>query len=260
MVMKLEVKGASFSYDGSRARIFENISFSLGGSDFLCILGANGCGKTTLLKCINNLLKLNEGQVLLNERNTRTLNNAEIARTIGYIPQIHSPAFPFTVFEVVLMGRSPYIGTLSAPGKRDHEIAEQALETMGIAHLRDRQYTTLSGGELQMTLFARVLCQTPSLLLLDEPTAHLDFGNQIRFLEKLREITATGLPAIMTSHYPDHAFLVANKVAIMKGGALVDFGTPQKVITEENLYKIYGIRVKVTDVDGSADRKVCIPL
>ena len=134
------------------------------------------------------------------------------------------------------------------------------METMGIYHLRDKPYTQLSGGERQLVIFARVLAQQPALLLLDEPTSHLDFGNQIRLLKIIGHLAATGLPIIMTSHFPDHAFLVSSKVALMKKGEFIDIGTPDGVITESNLEKAYNIKVKVVNVDSGVNRKVCVPI
>jgi iron complex transport system ATP-binding protein len=184
----------------------------------------------------------------------------EIARNIGYIPQIHSPTFPYTVLDAVLMGRTAYVGLMSTPSEEDIEISREALRQLNIYHLHDRPYTDISGGERQMVMFARVLAQKSALLLLDEPTSHLDFGNQNRFLGILKEITQNGLPSIMTSHFPDHVFLVANKVAIMNQGKFLAFGTPDEVVTEENLYNIYGIRVKVLQLDSDINRKICVPI
>ncbi len=163
------------------------------------------------------------------------LSRVEIAKAIGYVPQFHQPSFAFSVLDAVLVGRAPHIGFLDSPKKEDVQIAKQAIETMGISYLIDTPYTQLSGGEIQMVLIARILAQQPSLLLLDEPTSHLDFGNQIRLLSTLQKLANTGLPIIMTSHFPDHAFLVSNKVALMKQGELIDVGTPDEIITEAKL-------------------------
>jgi len=258
--MKLEVKEATFSYNGSTGNIFENTSFSIKEGDIFCILGPNGCGKTTLLKCIDNLLQIKSGRLLLNDRDVRFLNKTDVAREIGYIPQTHNPTFPFSVLDVVLMGRSPHLGLLASPAKRDIGIAEDAIETLGISHLVGKPYTEISGGERQLVLIARVLAQQPAILLLDEPTSHLDFGNQIRILEIIETVASTGLSIIMTSHFPDHAFLISSKVAIMSKGNFIDMGNPDDVVTEENLEEAYGIKVKVVCVDSGTNRKMCVPL
>ena len=254
----VDVKNISFSYDKDSPAVFENISFSMEKGDVLCVLGPNGTGKTTLIKCINGLHKVNEGEVYLNGANIQNLSFRDISRTVGYIPQGHVPSFPFTVFDVVLMGRSPYVNITSSPKEKDREIAMNALETLGIEDLKDKPYTNLSGGERQLVFLARVLAQEPDLLILDEPTNHLDFGNQIKLLEIIEQLSKLGLAVIMSSHYPDHAFLAASKVAIMKDKGFIDFGTPDDVLSEENLKKAYGIDVKLMELDDG--RKICVPL
>ena len=254
----VDVKNISFSYDKDSPAVFENISFSIEKGDVLCVLGPNGTGKTTLIKCINGLHKVNEGEVYLNGANIQNLSFRDISRTVGYIPQGHVPSFPFTVFDVVLMGRSPYVNITSSPKEKDREIAMNALETLGIEDLKDKSYTSLSGGERQLVFLARVLAQEPDLLILDEPTNHLDFGNQIKLLEIIEQLSKLGLAVIMSSHYPDHAFLAASKVAIMKDKGFIDFGTPEDVLSEENLKKAYGIDVKLMELDDG--RKICVPL
>lgn len=254
----VDVKNISFSYDKDSPAVFENISFSIEKGDVLCVLGPNGTGKTTLIKCINGLHKVNEGEVYLNGSSIQTLSFKDISRMVGYIPQGHVPSFPFTVFDVVLMGRSPYVNITSSPKEKDREIAMNALETLGIEDLKDKSYTNLSGGERQLVFLARVLAQEPDLLILDEPTNHLDFGNQIKLLEIIEQLSKLGLAVIMSSHYPDHAFLAASKVAIMKDKGFIDFGTPDDVLSEENLKKAYGIDVKLMELDDG--RKICVPL
>jgi iron complex transport system ATP-binding protein len=258
MTKLVDVKNISFSYDKDSPAVFENISFSIEKGDVLCVLGPNGTGKTTLIKCINGLHKVNEGEVYLNGANIQNLSFRDISRTVGYIPQGHVPSFPFTVFDVVLMGRSPYVNITSSPKEKDREIAMNALETLGIEDLKDKPYTNLSGGERQLVFLARVLAQEPDLLILDEPTNHLDFGNQIKLLEIIEQLSKLGLAVIMSSHYPVHAFLAASKVAIMKDKGFIDFGTPDDVLSEENLKKAYGIDVKLMELDDG--RKICVPL
>jgi iron complex transport system ATP-binding protein len=238
MGIKLEVKNAGFKYFGSDINVFNDINFTLSDGDNLCILGPNGCGKTTLLKCIANLLTLTGGEITIENRSLYNMKRHEIAKNIGYIPQLHAPTFPYTVLDAVVMGRTAYIGLLSTPSEEDIEISREALRQLNIYHLQDRPY----------------------ILLLDEPTSHIDFGNQNRFLRILKDITKNGLPSIMTSHFPDHVFIVANKVAIMNKGQFLAFGTPDEVVTEENLYNIYGIKVKVLQLDSEINRKICVPI
>jgi len=150
--MKLQISGAKFHYSPVKPGGFEDINFSIADGEVLSILGPNGCGKTTLLKCINSLIKLDGGEVLLNGRKISSLPRDEIARKIGYVPQLHQPAFPFTVLDVVLIGRAPYLSMLKSPRKEDIAIAEKALESTGISHLRDTVYTEISGGERQLVI------------------------------------------------------------------------------------------------------------
>lgn len=252
----MEVKNLSFSFD--KRTIFENINFSIEKGDVLCILGPNGTGKTTLIKCLNGLYEVDSGEINVECKNIKSLSFSEISRYIGYIPQSHILSFPFSVLEVVLMGRAPYINLTESPRKEDKEIAINSLKTLGIEDLKDKEYTNLSGGERQLVFLARILTQQPDILILDEPTSHLDFGNQIKLLEIIDELAKTGLAIIMSSHYPDHTFLSSTKVAIMKDKKFIDFGTPEDVVTEENLKTAYGIDVKLINFDD--DRKICVPL
>ena len=251
-----EVKNISFSYNDEE--IFSDISFSIGSGEVLCILGPNGTGKTTLIKCLNGLHDIDSGDILINGKNIKKLSFREISKHVGYIPQSHIPSFPFKVFDVVLMGRAPYLNLTDSPKEKDVKIANDALKTLGIENLKDKEYTNLSGGERQLVFLARVLCQKPDMLILDEPTSHLDFGNQIKLLEIIDNLAKSGLSIIMSSHFPDHAFLSSTKVAIMKDKRFIDFGTPEDVVTEENLKKAYSIDVKLIEFDNK--RKVCVPL
>ncbi|MEE3490416.1 ABC transporter ATP-binding protein [uncultured Methanobrevibacter sp.] len=251
-----EVNNISFDYDGEE--IFSNISFSIDKGDVLCILGPNGTGKTTLIKCLNGLHDINSGEILINGQNIKKLSFKQISKHIGYIPQAHIPSFPFKVFDVVLMGRAPYLNLTDSPKEEDKKIALDALKTLGIDDLKDKEYTNLSGGERQLVFLARVLCQKPDILILDEPTSHLDFGNQIKLLEIIDNLAKSGLSIIMSSHFPDHAFLSSTKVAIMKDRKFIDFGTPDDVVTEDNLRKAYSIDVRLMELDD--ERKVCVPM
>ena len=251
-----EVKGISFDYDGEE--IFSNISFSIEKGDVLCILGPNGTGKTTLIKCLNGLHEVSSGEILINGNNIKKMSFKQISKHIGYIPQAHVPSFPFKVFDVVLMGRAPYLNLTDSPKDEDRKIALDALKALGIEDLKDKEYTNLSGGERQLVFLARVLCQKPDILILDEPTSHLDFGNQIKLLEIIDNLAKSGLSIIMSSHFPDHAFLSSTKVAILKDKQFIDFGTPDDVVTESNLRKAYSIDVKLIELDNK--RKVCVPM
>jgi iron complex transport system ATP-binding protein len=245
--MNLRVQDAAFAYDGGQ-NVFEGLAFDTGENDFLCILGPNGCGKTTLLKCVAGMFKLCQGDVLLDGVSISSLKRAEVATRLGYIPQEHAVSFPYSVLQIVLMGRTPYLDIFSSPADEDYAIAEEAIERVGISHLKHKRYTQISGGEKQMALIARVLAQQPKMLLLDEPTSHLDFRNQALVLGIISRLAEEGLAVIMTSHFPDHAFAYPSRVALMSDGRLIAEGAPDEVVTEENLRATYGINVNVFTV------------
>ncbi len=258
--MKLVVRNAAFHYTPGGESGFDDMSLDLEDGEILCLLGPNGCGKTTFLKCLCNLMPLETGDVFIDGRSIHSMRRREVARYMGYVPQVHQPAFPFSVLDAVLVGRASHLNMLASPADKDIAIAVRALESLGIAHLREKPYTEISGGERQLVIFARVIAQQPSLLLLDEPTSHLDFGNQVRLLQVVQDLADTGLPIIMTSHFPDHVFMSASKVALMKNGGVLDYGCPDDVVTEDNLGDIYGIPVNIRYIDGPVGRKICIPL
>jgi iron complex transport system ATP-binding protein len=254
----LDVKNLSFRYDDESPLIFENINFNIDKKDVLCILGPNGTGKTTLLKCLNGIHKANTGEVLVKGQNIQTMSFKEISQNIGYIPQGHIPTFPFTVRDVVIMGRAPYVNLTDAPKEEDIKIAEKALKTLDIEYLKDKPYTNISGGERQLVFLARVIAQEPDILILDEPTSHLDFGNQFKLLNIIKKLASTGLSVVMSLHNPDHVFIACTKVAIMKDKRFMAFGTPEEVVTEENIKKAYDVNnVKLIELEDN--RKLCVP-
>ncbi|MDX9873235.1 MAG: ABC transporter ATP-binding protein [Clostridia bacterium] len=258
--MKLDLKNVSCGY--GKRQIINNVCLSIHSGEILCLLGPNGVGKTTLFKSILGFLPLLEGEVLLNERPTRLWTQKALAKAIGYVPQAHDPPFPYKVFDVVLMGRTAHIGAFSAPSKEDRHIAEEALEIIGISYLKDKIYTEISGGERQMVLIARALTQTPEFLVLDEPTSNLDFGNQMCVLEQINKLAVKGLGVVMTSHFPNHAFLCATKAALIHRNSLITVGPVDEVVSEENLRSAYGVEVKITSAFNSKGEcvKACIPM
>ncbi len=184
---------------------------------------------------------------------------------MGYVPQAYAGYFPFTVLDTVLMGRTARIGLFATPSAADRRIAERVLDLLGIYPLRDEPYTRISGGERQLTLIARALVQEPGLLLMDEPTANLDFGHRLRVLDHIRGLAAQGIGIVLSTHEPDHAFLCGDLVAILHEGRLVRLGRPEDVITAETLAAVYGVEVEVWVLeDGPAakggPRRVCVPV
>jgi iron complex transport system ATP-binding protein len=254
----LEVEGAGFSYDGERD-IFAGISFAVEQGEVLAILGSNGTGKSTLIKCVMNLHPLDTGTVRLEDRDLGEMTYREIARCTGYVPQANQVVFPFSVFDFVLMGRSPHLSVFQNPSREDVEITWQVIENIGIAHLAARPISEISGGERQMAMVARALVQQPALLIMDEPTSHLDFGNQIRVLDLIDRLAEQGIAVLMTTHFPDHGFIVSHKVAIIHDGAFISHGYADEVITAENLRIAYGTDVMVKYIE-EAGRNICIPM
>jgi iron complex transport system ATP-binding protein len=254
----LQVENASFSYDKERV-IFENVSFSVGKGDVFGILGPNGSGKTTLLKCIANILQLNGGTISFDGKDLRSFSRQNLSKKVGFLPQMHVSSFPFSVLDVAVMGRAPHLSLVSSPSEKDYKAAEANLKLLGILDLASRPYTKLSGGQRQLVLIAMVLTQEPALLLLDEPTSHLDFGNQVRMIETMQKLSSRGLSVIFTTHFPNHVFQLCCKSALMNKGRLVAVGEADSVITEERLKEIYGINVKIFYAENAAS-KVCIPV
>lgn len=258
--MKLAAQELAYGY-GSRC-IGRGVTLEIASGEVLCLLGPNGSGKTTLFKTLLGLLPAQGGAVLLDGRDLRTMTRAQVARTVSYVPQAHGAFFPYTASEVVLMGRTAHLGLFAAPSARDHGAALDALRRMNISHLADAAYTRISGGERQLVLIARALAQEARMLVMDEPTANLDFGNQVRVLEHIRALAAEGIGVLLSTHDPDHAFLCANRVAMLVQGGLVACGTPAQEITAQRLRQLYGIDVAVRalTLDGERQRNVCLPL
>lgn len=258
--MKLETRNAVCGY-GAKT-VVRDISVQVQSGELLCLLGPNGVGKTTFFKTILGFLKLQGGEILLNGEDVKRWHRKKFAKTVGYVPQAHTPPFPFSVLDVVVMGRTAHLGAFGSPSKKDMELAGEALETLGIGFLSDRTCTEISGGERQMVLIARALVQQPEILVMDEPTSNLDFGNQIRVLEQIDRLVRRGMGVVMTSHFPDHAFLCGGKVALMKRNDEFLFGSAEEVVTEENLRSAYGVDVKIAGVrDGSGEYiKTCVPI
>lgn len=236
-----------FSY-GSKD-VFSGISLEAARGEIICILGANGCGKTTLLNCLNGTFKLKSGRILLFGKDLSKLSVTDRAKKMGFVFQEHSAPFPFSVLEVVRMGRAPHLGLFASPAARDTEVAINALKQVGMSHLIQKPYTQISGGERQLVLIARTIAQGPDIILMDEPTSHLDFKNQSLVLTIIKRLAQTGISIILSTHLPNHALLYASRVALMEDGRFLAFGRPEEVMTSENLRNTYGIEVKVLSVN-----------
>jgi iron complex transport system ATP-binding protein len=240
----------------SRA-VLREVSFSAGAGEVLGVLGPNGSGKTTLFRTLLGLLPARGGEVLLSGTPIAERSRNEMARLMAYVPQGHAAYFPFTLREFVLLGRSARHGAFASPGARDRAVAEAALDRLGIGALAGRAITEVSSGERQLALIARALAQEPRILVMDEPTASLDFGNQIRVLEALRALAGSGLSILFSTHDPDHAFLAARRVLLLGEGGLLAQGAPRDVIRADLLARLYGVTVEVLELEGG--RHACVP-
>ena len=256
----IQVRDVEFSY--GKQEVLKGISFCMEKGEFVCVLGANGCGKTTLLKSILAFLTPQHGQVLLYGKDIHQMDERERARKIAYIPQYHTPPFPFTVRDVVLMGRTPHLSRICRPTEKDCRIADESMERLGIAHYANKSYTALSGGQRQMVVIARALAQQPDLLIMDEPTASLDFGNQYLVLAQVKKLAREGMGVLMVTHNPDHAFYCADRIIAMEDGKILSMGDAGKVINEAVMKAVDHMPVKVRSVSlgEGLDATICIPV
>lgn len=253
--MKIQIENLSFSYDES-APLLKNISFTLSSGRVISILGPNGAGKTTLLNCIAGLFKPAEGSILIDGRDMDSLTHRKIAKIIGYVPQIIVPTFSYSVLDYVVTGCAPHIGTFERPKQIHFDAAMDALEKMGITALKDKPYNEISGGERQQVSIARALAQKPSFILMDEPTSHLDYGNQIQVLKTIRSMASQGYGIALTTHNPDHALLLGDQLAVLERDGTFTFGDCKEVLTEPFLNHLYGIDLRLEEIT-SVGRRVC---
>lgn len=245
--MKLEIKGVSFGYGSMPA--LEDVTMSLGDGEIVSLVGPNGSGKTTLLKCINMILKFQKGTVLVEERDISKLKLKELAKLLSYVPQSAGRSFPSTVFEIVLIGRKPYVDW--SVSSRDKEIVSNILSLMGLKEMALRQSNELSGGEYQKVLIARALAQEPQVLLLDEPTSNLDLKHQLDVLNLITTIVKKkNIAAVMAMHDLNLASRFSNKMIFLNGGKIYDAGKPENVLTERNIRKVYGVEAIVNKNAG----------
>lgn len=281
----ISVENLTLSYD--KNLVLNNINFSIRKGSVVTLVGPNGCGKTTLLKIINGFLRQNEGTVYIDSRNIEEIANRELARILGHVSQMHKSSFPFSVLDVVLTGRMPYISVFSTPRKEDVEKACKVLAFMGIEHFAQKPYTQISGGERQLVMIAKALAQEPDFLLLDEPTSFLDLKNQIHVLKTIINLARTrNITVLMTLHEPNHALLFSDEIILLRKlhefengnfanlydspdaspenertlafpeGNIICYGVPEKVMTPEKIKEAYGINVDILEHKG---KRMIIP-
>jgi iron complex transport system ATP-binding protein len=251
----LTVDKVSYAY--GREPVVRDVSLEVEPGEIISLLGPNGSGKTTLLKMMLGMYAPHGGRVLLDGRDTKGMSPRQLARRIAYVPQTHRVSFAYLVIDVVLMGRLPHKPFLFTYSRRDREMALDALDRLSIAHLAERPYTDISGGERQLTLLARALAQNTDIFVMDEPVSGLDYGNQIRLLKQINDLSVEGYTFIKTTHFPDHALWVSDRVIMLKDGNIMADANAASGINERNLYNLYHTWVNVVSLPGGG--RICLP-
>ena len=258
--MLLEIENVFGGY--GNGDILKGISCSADYGDVLCLLGPNGCGKTTLFRMILDSLPVSNGKIKIAGKNISDFTTKTLANMIAYIPQYHSPVFAYTVLDMVIMGRASHFSAFETPREPDQEAAFAALEKVNALPLANRKYTSLSGGQRQLVLIARAICQSAKIFIMDEPAANLDYANHQLLMEVISGLANQGYCIIMSTHSPEHPFSVGNKVLLMKSGKVMGFGSPKEIITSETLQSVYDIEMDVITTHDryGRERTICLPV
>lgn len=244
----MNIEGRDLTIGYPDRTVGRGLDVALSTGEVLALLGPNGGGKTTLLKTLLGLLKPKAGEVRLGDKPLDNYSIRERARVVAYVPQVHISTFAFTVETVVLMGRTAHGSLFSRPSGQDRAVAQAALERFGIAALASRPYTMISGGERQLVLLARALAQEPQFIVLDEPTASLDFGNQGKVMREIRALAKSGHGVLFTTHDPNHALRAADRAYLLREGTRIADGPVATVLSREQLEALYRATVeRLTD-------------
>ncbi len=254
--MGFEVSDLNAFY--GKHQVLSQISFSMEKGRLMCVLGPNGVGKSTLFQCILGLNRQHDGKIYIDGIDIEKLNVRQRAEKIAYIPQSHQPVFSYKVKDIVLMSTESTMDHLKGPGKKQNEMAQRAMERVGISHLAMRSYTQISGGERQLVMIARALAQQAKVLIMDEPTSNLDYGNQIRIMSQIKQLSKEGYTILQSCHQPEQAFLYADEILVLWQGKVLIHGTPKEVLTQEIIQKIYGVDVEIKSLNNDRIR-VCVP-
>ncbi len=256
MAVTLECQNLGFDY-GNRT-ILEDISFTVESGSFCAVLGRNGCGKTTLIHCLNRILTPVSGRVQVNGSDLKGLSRNDIARQISLVPQEHIDIFPYRVIDVVVMGRAPFLKMSASPEPRDYELAEAALGELNALDLAQKNFNRISGGERQIALLARALAQASPIMLLDEPTNHLDFNNQYHLLSAIRHLCRSrGMSIIASMHDPNMATLFADVIVMIKDNAIMVQGQTDSVMTGRNISRLYDTHTR--EIQVGEGKKMFLP-
>ncbi len=259
--MKMMLRDVAVGYDRNKP-VQKYVNFSVDSGEICCVLGPNGCGKTTLVKTILGMMPLLDGSITMDGDDMTKWRAGRLSDYIAYVAQKHDQPFPFQVKDVVMLGRINRVaGVTGQPTNDDYHIVQNAMRDMGVYHLRDMPYSDISGGELQMVMFARALAQEPQMLILDEPTAALDYGNMVKVIGRVRKLAKLGYAVLMITHNPDHAFMCGANVALFTHDQPMSFGTAEQIITRKNIRDAYGIGVKLVEFVHDNDRimRMCAP-
>jgi iron complex transport system ATP-binding protein len=240
----------ALAYGYREREIGRDIALDLAGGEVLALLGPNGHGKTTLLKTLLGLLPAKGGALTLDGKPLAHLSIGERARALAYVPQVHAGTFAFSVSEVVLMGRTARSSLFAAPSAHDRDMVQAMLRRLGINHLAGRPYTEISGGERQLVMIARALAQEPRYVILDEPTASLDFGNQGKVMSQIRRLAGEGLGVLFTTHDPNQALRYADRALLLRDGRALASGKAAELLTPERLAELYGVAIETVRGDG----------
>lgn len=251
----LKFEGLSYAYPLATKPVMESFELAIPAGTVTAVLGPNGAGKTTLLHLAQGWLKPQQGQVWLNQKPLQSFGRRILGQWIGLVPQSEHIPFEYSLLEFVLLGRAPHLAPLAMPGIEDCKIAADALKQVGMYELQERSILSLSGGERQLVLVARALAQQPKLLLLDEPTSHLDLSNKGRLVALLRDLLSSGVTILFTTHEPEVAAALATHLVLMKRGQVLNTGPFQEIFTTSNLSDLYQLPVTVEEFQG---RKVAL--
>lgn len=258
-MMKIKLENVSVGYE--KTVILDNISLSFESGEFYCILGSNGIGKTTLFKSILGFIPSLSGQISIDDKPICSISPRDLSEFLAYVPQAKDNAYDMNVLEVVVMGRARFIKKFSQPSSNDYAMANKVLEHLRIEKLTQKKYSELSGGEQQIVLIARALAQDAKFIIMDEPASNLDFENQKKVLECLKQLSGRGLGVILSSHSPDHAIFCDTQVVMIDKKKRIHIGSVEETLTTQNLKEVYGVDIQMINgvtTDGRTLRSCCL--